>query len=61
MQLVLVYFPPVHDWFGAASLGPAELAVTVAASTTAFIAVELEKLLRRRRARSGTIPGKMVA
>ena len=48
MQLVLVYLPPLHDWFGTASLGPAELAVTLVASSTVFLAVELEKLLRRR-------------
>ena len=48
MQLVLVYFPPAHDWFGTAALGATELAVTVAASSTAFVAVELEKLIRRR-------------
>jgi Ca2+-transporting ATPase len=48
LQLVLVYFPPLHDWFGTAALGPAELGVTLAASTTVLLAVEGEKLVRRR-------------
>ena len=47
-QLALVYAPPLHGWFDTASLGLAELAVTLAASTVVFIAVELEKALRSR-------------
>ncbi len=48
LQFVLIYLPPLHDWFGTASLGPAELGVTMAASTIVFIAVELDKLLKQR-------------
>jgi Ca2+-transporting ATPase len=48
LQLLLIYLPPLQDWFGTAALGATELAVTVAASTVVFLAVELEKLLGRR-------------
>ncbi len=50
LQLVLVYLPPLHDWFDTAALGPGELAVTLVASSAAFVAVEVDKLIRRRAA-----------
>jgi Ca2+-transporting ATPase len=47
-QLATVYVPFLHDPFGTESLTAAQLAVVLALSTTAFVAVEIEKALRRR-------------
>jgi hypothetical protein len=48
LQLALVYVEPLHGVFETATLGPVELAIVLAASTTGFVAVELEKLAWRR-------------
>ena len=48
VQLAIVYVPLLQDVFGTAGLGPVEFAIVTLASTTVFIAVELEKWLRRR-------------
>jgi Ca2+-transporting ATPase len=51
-QLATVYVPALHDVFGTESLTPAQLAVVLVTSTSAFVAVEVEKaVLRRRRSR----------
>lgn len=47
LQLALVYLPFLHGWVGTAALGAGELTVVAVASTTAFVAVEREKPLRR--------------
>jgi Ca2+-transporting ATPase len=47
-QLATVYVPALHDPFGTQALSVLQLAVTLALSTTVFIAVEIEKALRRR-------------
>jgi Ca2+-transporting ATPase len=49
VQAAIVYVHPLQDVFGTAALGVAEIAVVAVASSTVFVAVELEKLLRRRR------------
>ena len=48
VQLALIYVPALQPIFVTEALGVAELAVVLVASTAAFVAVELEKLLRRR-------------
>jgi len=48
-QLAVVYVPVFHDPFGTEALTLAQLTVVLALSTTAFIAVEIEKAIRRRR------------
>ena len=50
VQLALVYVPALQPIFVTEALGPQELAVVLVASTAAFVAVELEKLVLRRRA-----------
>jgi Ca2+-transporting ATPase len=50
-QLATVYVPALHGVFGTESLAAGELAVVVAVSSTALLATELEKWLRRRSAR----------
>jgi Ca2+-transporting ATPase len=47
VQLAIIYVPVLHGVFGTAALGPAEMAVVAIASTTVFVAVEIEKWLRR--------------
>ena len=47
-QLAIIYVPALQSLFGTAALGAVELAVVVVASSTVFIAVEIEKWLRRR-------------
>jgi Ca2+-transporting ATPase len=47
-QLAAVYVPGLRDLFDATPLTALQLAVAIAASTTVFVAVESEKLLRRR-------------
>ena len=49
VQLALVYVPALQPIFETQALTPAQLAVVLAASTLAFIAVEIEKLVTRRR------------
>jgi Ca2+-transporting ATPase len=46
-QLATVYVPALHGPFGTESLSLGQLAVVVAASATTFVAVEIEKALRR--------------
>jgi Ca2+-transporting ATPase len=50
IQLSLVYVPWFRPIFATEALSPAQLLTVLAASTTAFAAVEVEKLVRRRRA-----------
>jgi Ca2+-transporting ATPase len=47
-QLAIIYASPLQAMFHTEPLRPIELAVVLAASTAAFIAVEIEKWLRRR-------------
>ena len=47
-QLATVYVPALHDVFGTESLSAPQLAVVLVASTTAFVAVEIEKAVHRR-------------
>jgi Ca2+-transporting ATPase len=49
-QLAIVYLAPLQELFGTEPLDLVQLAVVLLASCTAFIAVEVEKLLRRRAA-----------
>jgi Ca2+-transporting ATPase len=49
VQLAIVYFPFLQDVFGTAALGAVEFAVVTIASTTVFVAVEIEKWFHRRR------------
>jgi Ca2+-transporting ATPase len=50
-QLATVYVPALQGPFGTEALSPVQLVVVAALSTTAFIAVEIEKALRRRHQR----------
>jgi Ca2+-transporting ATPase len=59
-QLATVYVPALRDVFDTEVLSPAQLAVVLLLSSTAFLAVEIEKLLRRRatpRRSIGTVAG----
>jgi Ca2+-transporting ATPase len=50
LQLAAVYLPPFQNLFGTQPLTLAELGITVAAGTSVFLWVEMEKwILRRRR------------
>jgi P-type Ca2+ transporter type 2C len=51
IQVALVYVPALQPIFGTAALGIVELAVVLAASTLAFVAVEFEKAWFRGRDR----------
>ncbi len=51
IQLALVYVPALQPIFVTEALGAEELAIVLVASTTAFVAVEIEKLFVRRRDR----------
>ena len=51
IQLALIYVPAFQPVFSTQALSAPELAVVLVASTTAFVAVELHKALRRRRQR----------
>jgi Ca2+-transporting ATPase len=48
-QLATVYIPALHEPFGTTNLTAVQLAVVLVASTTAFVAVEIEKAVRRHR------------
>ncbi|HVM52257.1 MAG TPA: cation-transporting P-type ATPase, partial [Acidimicrobiales bacterium] len=49
-QLATVYIPALHDAFGTEALTVPQLAVVLVLSTTAFVAVEIEKAILRRSA-----------
>ena len=49
IQLALIYVPFLQPIFVTEALGAAELAIVLVASTAAFVAVELEKAVLRRR------------
>lgn len=51
VQLALVYVPALQPIFVTETLDPVQLGVVLLASTTAFLAVELEKAIYRRRHR----------
>jgi len=52
---------PTQEVFGTAALGPAEFAVVTVASTTVFIAVEVEKWFRRGRPRRVVVRASVAA
>lgn len=62
IQLGIIYVPILQPIFATVALSPVELVVVLAASTLAFVGVELEKwLFRRRGAASGMLsPGGLV-
>jgi Ca2+-transporting ATPase len=47
-QLTTVYVPFLQDPFGTQALTAAQMAVVLVLSTTALVAVEIERALRRR-------------
>jgi P-type Ca2+ transporter type 2C len=49
VQLAILYVPVLQGLFDTQALGPVELALVLVASTAAFVAVELEKWVIRRR------------
>jgi P-type Ca2+ transporter type 2C len=49
MQLVVTYWGPAQTLFGTLALPPLELTISLLASTLVFWAIELEKLIKRRR------------
>jgi Ca2+-transporting ATPase len=51
VQLAILYLPFLRALFDTEALRPVELVVVLVASTAAFLAVELEKLIIRRRSR----------
>jgi Ca2+-transporting ATPase len=51
IQLAIIYLPPLQPIFETEALPPLELAAMLAASTLAFLGVEIEKWVIRRRAR----------
>jgi Ca2+-transporting ATPase len=53
IQLALIYVPALQPIFVTEALGAPELIVVLTASTAAFVAVELEKLVLRRRGARG--------
>ena len=48
LQLIVVYFGPAQEIFHTVALSAADLGVCLAASTVILLAVETEKLLKRR-------------
>lgn len=49
LQLVVIYWAPAQVILGTEPLGAFELTVVLLASTGTFLAIELEKLILRRR------------
>jgi Ca2+-transporting ATPase len=51
LQLALIYLPFLQEFFNTVALEPRDLAISLALSTVVFIAVEIEKWIRRRTGR----------
>jgi Ca2+-transporting ATPase len=51
LQLAAIYFPPFQRALKTQALSPGELAAAAALSSVVFLAVEIEKCLKRRGAR----------
>jgi P-type Ca2+ transporter type 2C len=49
VQLAILYVPALQRLFDTQALSPAQLALVLVASTAAFVAVEVEKWISRRR------------
>jgi Ca2+-transporting ATPase len=47
VQLLILYLPVLQTLFDTQALSPVQLGAVLAASTVAFIAVEIEKWVRR--------------
>ncbi|MGH8978335.1 MAG: cation-translocating P-type ATPase, partial [Acidimicrobiia bacterium] len=58
-QLGAVYIPGLRDVFETETLSAAQLGVVLLASSTAFVAVEIEKLVRRRLERPPRAPARV--
>jgi Ca2+-transporting ATPase len=57
VQLAILYLPALQRLFDTQALSPVQLALILVASTAAFVTVELEKwIIRRRSRRSRQIP-----
>jgi Ca2+-transporting ATPase len=56
IQFAIIYLPPLQRIFETEALAPVELAAMLAASSVGFVAVEIEKWLKRRRAPHGQPP-----
>mgnify|MGYP002412827898 CR=1 FL=1 len=50
LQLMVIYIPPVAEFFSVYPLGPADLAVTLGAGVVVFAVVEIVKWITRLRA-----------
>jgi Ca2+-transporting ATPase len=48
LQMVVVYWTPLQSAFGTGSLSASELALCVGLAMVVFVAVEIEKMVRRR-------------
>jgi P-type Ca2+ transporter type 2C len=48
LQMATIYVPVLNSIFKTAPLGPAELAATLAIAAVVFVAVEVEKWIKRR-------------
>ncbi|UCE80524.1 MAG: HAD-IC family P-type ATPase [Methanobacteriota archaeon] len=48
-QLLITYFPPLNDAFHTGALGIVDWVISFAIASSVFFAVEIEKMLRRRR------------
>lgn len=55
LQMLVVYWGPLQHVFGTEALSPLELAFALAVSTAVFWAVELDKLIHRRRLSSAEV------
>ncbi|QEO15937.1 HAD-IC family P-type ATPase [Agromyces intestinalis] len=53
LQLVFVYAPFMHTWFGSAAIGPREWGLTAAIALAVFLIVEAAKAIARRSRRAG--------
>ncbi|HEX6387039.1 MAG TPA: cation-translocating P-type ATPase [Anaerolineae bacterium] len=51
LQMALIYVPFLQEFFNTVALAPRDLAISLALSTVVFIAVEIEKWIRRRTGR----------
>ena len=59
LQLLLVYLPPMHDWFGTTNLEPRQWLIPLGIGVAVFLVIEVEKTVMRAWTRHVAVPARV--